>query len=54
MSLFIKELEYSERPRQRQWAPDEEEVDLSLDANLPGGEEEEEEQVSVGLGRERR
>jgi hypothetical protein len=33
----------------------EEEVDLSLDANLPaGGEEEEEEQVSVGLGRERR
>jgi len=37
-------------------AGDEEEVDLSLDANLPGGEEEEEEQdqVSVGLGRERR
>ena len=32
----------------------EEEVDLSLDANLPAGEEEEEEQVSVGLGRERR
>jgi len=32
----------------------EEEVDLSLDANLPGGEEEEEEEVSVGLGRERR
>jgi hypothetical protein len=36
-------------------APGEEEVDLSLDANLPGGEEEEEEdEVSVGLGRERR
>jgi hypothetical protein len=35
-------------------APDEEEVDLSLAANLPAGEEEEEEQVSVGLGRERR
>lgn len=34
-------------------APGEEEVDLSLDANLPGGEEEEEE-VAVGLGRERR
>jgi hypothetical protein len=35
-------------------AAGEEEVDLSLDANLPAGEEEEEEQVSVGLGRERR
>ena len=36
-------------------APGEEEVDLSLDANLPGGEEEEDqEEVSVGLGRERR
>jgi hypothetical protein len=36
-------------------APGEEEVDLSLDANLPGGEEEEEEdEVTVGLGRERR
>ena len=37
-------------------APGEEELDLSLDANLPGGgeEEEEEEEVSVGLGRERR
>jgi len=37
-------------------APGEEEVDLSLDANLPapGEEEEEEEEVSVGLGRERR
>ena len=33
-------------------APGEEEVDLSLDANLPGGEEEEE--ISAGLGRERR
>jgi hypothetical protein len=31
-----------------------EEMDLSLAANLPAGEEEEEEQVSVGLGRERR
>jgi len=35
-------------------AGSEAEVDLSLDANLPAGEEEEEEQVSVGLGRERR
>lgn len=34
-------------------ADGEEELDLSLDANLPAGEEEEEE-VSVGLGRERR
>jgi hypothetical protein len=34
---------------------EEDELDLSLDANLPGGEEEEEEEeVSVGLGRERR
>lgn len=35
-------------------AAGEEEVDLSLDANLPAGEEEEENEVSVGLGRERR
>jgi len=33
---------------------EEDELDLSLDANLPGEEEEEEEEVSVGLGRERR
>jgi len=33
---------------------EEDELDLSLDANLPGGDEEEEEEVSVGLGRERR
>ena len=36
-------------------APGEEEVDLSLDANLPGGEEEEEEEeITAPLGRERR
>jgi hypothetical protein len=35
-------------------AAGEEQVDLSLDANLPAGDEQEEEQVSVGLGRERR
>jgi hypothetical protein len=36
-------------------AGEEDELDLSLDTNLPGGEEEEEEEeVSVGLGRERR
>ena len=35
-------------------AAGEEEVDLSLAANLPAGEEEEQEPVSRGLGRERR
>jgi hypothetical protein len=35
-------------------APGEEEVDLSLDANLPGDEEEDEEEISADLGRERR
>jgi Xaa-Pro aminopeptidase len=36
-------------------AGEEDELDLSLDANLPGGEEEEEEEdISLDLGRERR
>jgi len=32
----------------------EDDIDLSLDANLPGGEEEEEEEITAPLGRERR
>ena len=35
-------------------APGEEDLDLSLDANLDTGDEDQEEPVSVGLGRERR